>query len=299
MKLFIMLFIALFFGGCVQDMDKMLTPAALDNYMSLTGVSHEKRESISKLSNTLVKSMEDITPEQEYYIGRTVSATILSRYKPYSNSKAQSYVNQIGYQLSFHSELPHTYGGYHFQILDSDEINAFAAPGGFIFLTRGILQCAGSEDAVAAIIAHELAHITNRHGLQTIKSSRWSEMGSVLTIEASKHYSNKNIAKLVTTFEGSISDIVNTMIVNGYSREYEMQADKTALAILEKSGYNPSSMSEMLHLMEQKIKPGQTGFASTHPSPSDRLKAIEEANPLKIEIPIIRNNRFQTNLAKI
>jgi beta-barrel assembly-enhancing protease len=299
MKIYILLIVALFFSGCVKDMDKVLSPGLLDTYLAAKGVSTEKRNSINKISNTLVKSMEDITPEQEYYIGRTVSATILSRYKPYNNSKTQTYINQIGYQLSNHSEVPYTYGGYHFQILDSDEINAFAAPGGFIFLTRGILQCAGSEDAVAAIIAHEISHITNRHGLQTIKSSRWSEMGSVLTIEASKHYSNKNIAKLVTTFEGSINDIVNSMVVNGYSREYEMQADKTALTILEKSGYNPSAMTEMLQLMKQKIKPGQTGFASTHPSPSDRIEELEKTTIIKTEVPDVRNKRFQTNLAKI
>lgn len=298
MKKYILLMAALFFGGCVKEMDQIITPA-FDTYLASKGVSTEKRNSISKLTNTFVKSMEDITPEQEYFIGRTVSANIFSRYKPYKNTKAQTYINQIGYQLSYHSELPYTYGGYHFQILDSDEINAFAAPGGYIFVTRGILRCAGSEDAVAAILSHEIAHITNRHGLRTIKSSRWTEMGSVLTLEATKHYTNKNVSQLVSAFEGSIGDIVNTMVVNGYSREYEMEADKTALTILEKAGYNPSSMSEMLQLMSKKIQPGQTGFASTHPLPSDRIKEIEKSDIHKIEIPAVRNNRFQINLAKI
>lgn len=299
MKKILLLFLAIVFSGCVKEMDQMIKNPVLDTYLASKGVSSEQRNSLTKLTTTFVKSMEDITPEQEYYIGRTVSANLFSRYKPYNDPKAQAYINQIGNQLSFASELPNTYGGYHFQILDSDEINAFAAPGGFIFITRGILRCAESEDAVAAIIAHEIAHISNRHGLRTIKSSRWGEMGSLLAIEATKHYTNENVAQLVRTFEGSISDIMNTMVVSGYSRDYELEADQTALKILEKAGYNPSSIVDMLSLMEQKIKTAQGGFASTHPAPSDRIDALKSSAIVSKTPSGSRQKRFAAHLSKI
>jgi len=299
MKKTLLILSAFIFTGCIKEMDQIVKSPVLDTYLGSKGVSSEQRNSLIKLSTNFVKSMEDITPEQEYYIGRTVSANLFSRYKPYNNLKAQSYINQIGYQLSYASELPNTYGGYHFQILDSDEINAFAAPGGFIFMTRGILRCAHSEDAVAAIIAHEIAHITNRHGLRSIKSSRWSEMGSLLAIEATKHYTNENVATLVKTFEGSITDIMNTMVVNGYSRDYELEADQTAVKILEKSGYDSSAITKMLNEMETKIKPGERDFASTHPSPSDRVEALNQSTLPSEVIPVVRQKRFSANLAKI
>jgi len=299
MKKSLLILSALMFTGCIKEMDQMIKTPELDSYLGSKGISSQQRNSLTKLSTSFVKSMEDLTPEQEYYIGRTVSANLFSRYKPYTNAKAQSYINQIGYQLSFASELPNTYGGYHFQILDSDEINAFAAPGGFVFITRGILRCAESEDAVAAIIAHEIAHITNRHGLRTIKSSRWGEMGSLLAIETTKRYTNENVATLVKTFEGSISDIMNTMVVNGYSRDYELEADQTAVKILEKSGYDPSAITKMLQKMEKKIQPGESGFASTHPSPSDRIEALNPSALSSKAAPVVRQKRFLVNLAKI
>jgi predicted Zn-dependent protease len=89
-------------------------------------------DSIVKSYQAVSKSFEDITPQQEYYIGRTVGARILQKYKPYDNPAANRYVNTLGQTLAQASDLPETYGGYHFLIQDSDEINAFAAPGGFI-----------------------------------------------------------------------------------------------------------------------------------------------------------------------
>ncbi len=132
-------------------------------------VTEEQAKSITRSTTAIAKTLEDFTPEQEYYIGRSVGAVIVNRYKPYPNAQANSYLNLVGQTLAQASDRPETFGGYHFLILDSDEINAFAAPGGLIFVSRGMLRCCRSEDAVAAVLAHEVGHIQLRHGIQSIK----------------------------------------------------------------------------------------------------------------------------------
>lgn len=285
-------------GGCSTNSQQQIMPL-VNTFLPQTKLSDENKEKILKLGNSFAKTVEEITPEQEYYIGRTVSAKIFSEYQPYKNPSSLEYVTMIGNQLSYHSDMPITFGGYHFQILNSDEINAFAAPGGFIFITRGMLRCARNEDQLAAILAHEIAHITNNHGMKTIKTSRWSEFGSIVAIESAKEYSKKDVAKLVGVFENSINDVVNNLMVNGYSREYEYEADATAIKILERSGYDPKALSEMLNVMESKVKAGDKGFGSTHPLPNDRIKNIQELTFDAVAIPAIRNQRFSKSMKNI
>ncbi len=125
-------------------------------------------KAIAEKTLSVTNSFKDITPEQEYYIGRTVGAMILQKYAPYNNTTANQYINVMGPMLAQASDRPETYGGYHFLIQDSDEVNALAAPGGFIFLTRGMLRCCPQEDAVAAVLAHEIGHVQSKHGLRAI-----------------------------------------------------------------------------------------------------------------------------------
>ncbi len=290
--------LSLLLTGCADVYEQVIAPG-LDYHMEQSGYSAQERQAVARIGRSFVKSVEEITPEQEYYVGRTVSANILSRYKPYRNEQAHAYLNKIGTLLSYHSDKPATYGGYHFMILDSDEINAFAAPGGFIFVTRGMLRCTDSEDAVAAILAHEIAHVTHQHGLSTIKSSRWAELGTILSVEAAKRYSNEELDSLVMVFEQSIDDIIITMVVNGYSREYERQADLSALKMLGNLGYDPSALTGMLKLMEQRLKPGGGDFARTHPDPADRIASVQRHISYRQQIPAARQVRYNQALSGI
>ncbi|MCL2128659.1 MAG: M48 family metalloprotease, partial [Treponema sp.] len=115
---------------------------------------------ISNSSQAMGSAAEEITPEQEYYIGRAVGANILSTYRIWNGSPAlTAYANRICNAITFNSPRPDIYNGYHVMLLDTDEINAFATSGGHIFLSRGIVTSAKSEDALAGVIAHEIAHI--------------------------------------------------------------------------------------------------------------------------------------------
>jgi len=249
----------------------------------------------------LMKSFEDFTPEQEYYIGRTVGAIIVNQYESYDNEEANKYINILGQTLARASDMPETFAGYHFLILDTDEINAFAAPGGLIFVSRGLLRCAEHEDAVAAILAHEIGHVQLKHGLQAIKKSRVTAALTNVAIEGVKKHGDKELAELTQVFEDSIFDITTTLINRGYSRSFEKKADMAAVTILQRVGYDPNGVVDMLKIMQEKLQPGGLGFAKTHPSPEDRMADIQEViGPYsRIETPEVRQQRFVAVLGNI
>ncbi|MEE4113266.1 MAG: M48 family metalloprotease [Desulfobacteraceae bacterium] len=267
---------------------------------SATGVlTASQAQSIEKSGKAVARSFEDITPEQEYYIGRTVGAQILKKYSTYPNQRATDYINLIGQSLARASDLPETFGGYHFMIQDSDEINALAAPGGLVFVTRGILRCCRSEDAVAAVLAHEIGHVQHRHGLQAIKKSRVTTALTTLGIEGTKTFGGQELSELTETFEQSISDITLTLINNGYSRAFERQADKDAVTITQRLGYDPNGLVDMLKEMEKQLKPGRIDFVKTHPSPASRIADISSTLNAPKWIPEARQRRFQQALAGV
>ena len=244
--------------------------------MATGAIDASQAEAIKKSSDAVSRTFQDITPEQEYYIGRTVGAVIVKQYRPYENTRANRYLNTIGQTLAQASDLPETFGGYHFLILDSDEVNAFAASGGLIFVTRGMLRCCQSEDAVAAVLAHEIGHVQLKHGLQAIKKSRITTALTTLALAGAKTLGGQDLAGLTRAFEGSISDITTTMINNGYSRAFESEADRVAVTILKRVGYNPNGLVAMLTEMEKQLKPGGFDFAKTHPSPDSRISEIQQ-----------------------
>jgi predicted Zn-dependent protease len=257
--------------------------------------------SATKSFKAVSKALEDITPEQEYYIGRTIGAIILDKYRPYDHDPTNQYINILGQTLSRFSDMPELYDGYHFMVLDSPEINAFATPSGLIFVTRGMLHCCSNEGSLAAVLAHEIAHVQHKHGLQSIEKDRITKATSILAIEATKSFAESDIANLTSTFEDSISDITSTMISSGYSRAFENEADETAVIILQRVGYSGQGLIEMLGTMQKNLKPGGLDFAKTHPSPESRIENISEllTTTDKMMPPASQSSRFQAAMKEV
>jgi predicted Zn-dependent protease len=280
---------AAFFSGCK-------TMEALTGVAASTGViDAQQAGSINKSAAAVAKSFEDFTPEQEYYIGRTVGVHILKKYPPYKNRAANEYVNTVGQLVARASEVPETYGGYHFLIQDSQQINALAAPGGLIFLTRGLIRCCGSEDALAAVLAHEVAHVQNKHGLQAIKKSRITNALTTIGVESARTFGDAEVGQLVDVFGDSVKDITKTLIDKGYSRSFEHRADKDAVTILRRVGYDPNGLLDMLVEMDQRLVEGTPDFASTHPSPKRRIDKVLSilGNHVPVNPPDSRRKRFR------
>ncbi|HOU20783.1 MAG: M48 family metallopeptidase [Kiritimatiellae bacterium] len=237
-------------------------------------ISTNEAASITRTTQAVTKTFQDITPEQEYYIGRTVAATVLLGYPPKPAEKLNDYVNLVGQSLAKFSARPETFGGYHFLVLDSDEINAFAAPGGLVLVTRGLLQCCQSEDELAAVLAHEIGHVEKLHGLRAIKTGRLNSALTILAVEGAKTFGGENLAEVTQAFDESINDITTTLMNSGYSRRLEYEADAAAVAILKKAGYQPGALAAMLENMQRNWNPTRKDFAATHPPPADRIQQL-------------------------
>lgn len=238
---------------------------------------------------SLTSAFKGFTPENEYYLGRAVGATILGKYKTYDQEAASDYVRLLGQACAQASDMPVTFHGYTFQILDSDEINAFATPGGFIFISRGMLKLCQSEDEVAAVLAHEVGHVQLKHGVNAISKGRTMEAGRILVSVGVNQFGSAQLVsdldtlnKLTEVFGGSIGDIVTSLTLKGYSRDQEYQADQVAMTILGRLGYDQKALLRVLEHMEPMVHQGGPGFGSTHPPPADRLKA---ATKLAVEQP--------------
>jgi predicted Zn-dependent protease len=234
---------------------------------------------IGRSSEAIGRAAETITPEHEYYIGRAVGANILSTYRIWNGNPAlTAYLNRICGAITVNSPRPDIYNGYHVMILDSTEINAFATSGGHIFLTRGLIDCTNSEDTLASVIAHEVAHIQLQHSVKAIKNSRITQAllvtGSSAVDVAAR---GTTIGELTDIFGESVGEIVSTLVNNGYSQSQEFDADNLALELLASAGYDPSSLVTMLRALE-KNQPGRPGgFNKTHPTPARRISNVEKS----------------------
>ena len=265
------------------------------------GGGDSRVDSLLRVGGAVARAMEDLDAEQEYYLGRTVAANLLTEYKTWDHRAANDYLNLVGRYLSSASALPETFGGYHFQILDSDEINAFAAPGGLILVTRGLLRCCKSEDAVAAVLAHEVGHVQHRHGIRAIRRSRLTSAASIIGVEAARHAGSPELGQLVNHFEGSINDIIVTMVNNGYSRDFERESDQVAVGILQRTGYDDRALVAMLEEMGDRLRPDAKDFAATHPTPAERIATIEPNLVSTAERPVsrARQTRFLRAMSSV
>lgn len=293
-------FVMIIFLGC-ESMGSITE--GLTSLGVMTGqISGSQKEALDKSATAIGKTFEDITPSQEYFIGRAVAATVFSTSKPYKDAKANDYINQLGVSLALASDRPETYNGYHFQILDSEDINAFAAPGGLIMISRGLLRCAKSEDEVAAILAHEVGHVVMEHGLKAIQNSRLTTALTSTALAAGQTLGSSELQSLTATFGDSIGDITSKLINAGYSRDQESEADHQAVIILGRAGYDRKALIRMLELMKTRLKPGGLDFTKTHPDPVDRIADVNNfITDYKTPSapPAARASRFQAVLGKI
>jgi predicted Zn-dependent protease len=224
-------------------------------------------------TNKLRKSFQDLDPSEEHFIGRSVAAQLLAMPQyPLAENEAQlAYVERVGHGLvETNDTVRRPFLDYRFGILATDEVNAFACPGGLILVTRGLLAKTHGEDELAAVLAHEIAHVTLRHGVAAIQQANLSEAFGYLGAGAAQAtMSQADLDKLNGVFSDSVGDIVQTLVTRGYSREAELAADKLGRQFLGNTGYDPQALGRLLGGMQ-----GEGGMLATHPAPADRIAAL-------------------------
>jgi predicted Zn-dependent protease len=244
-------------------------------------VSTEQLAAITETGQAFRSSFQDLTDEEEYYLGRAVAAQILSRYRLRPEDELSAYVREVGRAVSAYSPRPETYGGYRFAILDDAAVNAFAAPGGTIFVTRGLLEMLPSEEALAGVLAHEVAHVANRHGLAAIRKSRLTEAFGILGRNAGTQLNRQELLKLTEIYEGAVGDVFRTLVESGYDRGQEQEADEAAMAIVQALQYRSDGLPTFLDaLAAAGSGSGKPAMFQSHPPSSDR-----ESRLRKLETP--------------
>ena len=239
-------------------------------------VGEEKAESIMKVADAARKGFEDLTPGEEYYIGRAVAAHILQKYAVHEDEHFRHYVNKVGLTVAWSSDRPETYGGYHFLVLDTEDPLAYSAPGGYIFISKGLVRMMKNEEELAGVLAHEVAHVAKKHGLSAIKQSRLMSAFSILVAEGRK-YSSDEVKKLADIYEGALDDIVTMLVEKGYSRKQEGEADRCGALYTQRAGYDPGGLTSFLDtLREQEGKTFEIGLVKSHPYPGEREAALKQ-----------------------
>jgi len=236
-------------------------------------------------SRMAIQAIEaDTLPEDdEYFAGRAAAARIIGTYDIYENEEATEYINVLGQTLALASTRPVIYAGYRFMILDTDEINGLATPGGHIFVTRGLLRLAENEHEVAAILAHEISHVENRHGAKAIMETKGRNLA--LRAEALNYRlaavgaESSIIGRGVAVLEERVQSVVNALLGDGYSVDAEQEADLGAIQMLLTLGYDPRALSIVLDRLDESEKNAgrdKKGFHKTHPKPGRRIREIEK-----------------------
>lgn len=270
--------------------------AALLMVGGCAGLDHVSIATIAvKTGSKAVEASRPISDSEEYYIGRAVAARVLGANRLYNDPQLTTYVNEVGQAVARKSTRPNTFKGYHFAVLDTTEPNAFACPGGTIFVTRGLVQMCASEDELAAVLAHEVGHVANKDGVNSISKARWTQVLTTLGTETAKQYAGAG-GQIISLFEGSIDDVFKTIVVNGYSREAEYAADAAAVATLRAAGYDAGALPTLLAKMQAKQGAGASGIFKTHPPTSERLAKVKTAAPggTTDKMEAQRTKRFQS-----
>jgi predicted Zn-dependent protease len=259
-------------------------------------------------------SSADLTPEQEFYAGRAMSANVLASYsKIYQDDALHAYLYKVGTLVSMCSERAETFRGpcksYHFTVLDNENMNAFGAPSGFIFITKGLLKKCENEDELAAILAHEVSHIVLKHpedAAATAKTNADTQKGVGILGGVVSVVGQATGRENVQAWGGTVSqfaeamDEINNIFEKGFSREQEYAADAAAVELLARIGYDPLALKRMLQRLGER-KSGVLGWAGdTHPAPQDRVAEIDnflaqrqaEGKPLRGRVEDVRTARF-------
>ncbi len=202
-------------------------------------------------------------PQFQYEIGYKTSAKILGSSPLLNNPNIDRYISLVGKTLVKNSQL-NSYK-WTFIVIQSDDINAFAASGGFIFLTKGLLKELNSEDELAAVLSHEIAHVKFNHYIKVVKKQMLAE------------FTTKSLNEKSDSDLEAMSNASTLLLARGLDKQSEFDADREATLIMTKSGYNPSSLADVLSMLEKKSseKPQVTSFLlATHPHPTQRLQAL-------------------------
>jgi predicted Zn-dependent protease len=224
---------------------------------------------VKKGVKVVAEASREFTLEEETDIGRVVAARILATYPLAKNDELQTYVTLVGNTVAAYSARPDV--RWHFAVIDADIVNAFSAPGGFIFITTAALAQIKSEAELAAVLGHEIGHATQKHVLKEIKRAgtlsasldlaKDTSLGSRLNDDLSERIGQVAAEKLFTS---------------GLSRRDENEADRIGVELAAAAGYRAAEFVNFLTTLQSlEGKPSMKVLVATHPRAADRIGVVK------------------------
>ena len=214
---------------------------------------------------------------QEIELGRKMHPQILQQYGRFDDEELQQYVNEVGQRIAVKSHRPNLQ--YTFTVLDSEDVNAFALPGGYVYITRGIMAYLNSEAELAAVLGHEIGHVTARHSVRQQTGATAAGVGAMVVG--------------ILTGSGDLANVANmagSALVSGYGRDMELEADELGAEYLNRIGYEPEAMIDVVRLLknqemleiqmarQENRKPHvYHGVFASHPDNDTRLREVVQA----------------------
>ncbi|MEM6613975.1 MAG: M48 family metallopeptidase [Cyanobacteria bacterium P01_C01_bin.72] len=246
------------------------------------------------------KQRVQLSPQQEIVIGRQSAPKIAAQHgNLYPNQTLQDYVDEVGNRVVQNSAAKNSPYPFNFHLLrDSRTVNAFALPGGQVFITAALLSRLDSEAQLAGVLGHEVGHVIGRHGAEHLaKQQLGNALVNAVGIAASDRQGNGRQAAI-------LAQAVNQMINLKYGRDDELESDRLGFQFMTEAGYNPIGIVELMRILDSARgnAGGQPEFMSTHPDPGNRIEQligiINQAYPNGIPAQLQqRQDRFQRLVA--
>ncbi|PHS70049.1 MAG: peptidase [Methylophaga sp.] len=218
-----------------------------------------------------------LSEDSEIKIGRTNHPKIIKQFGRYEDERLQAYVQAVGDKLAIVSHRQEL--TYRFTVLDSPVINAFALPGGYIYITRGLMSYLNSEAELAAVLGHEIGHVTARHGVRQQSAAQAANFGYII--------GSILFPELRGAGSQNVFNILGGALLSGYGREHELESDGLGAEYLAKAGYDPKAMIDVIRVLkDQEIfaaaqakkqgreTQGYHGLFASHPDNDTRLQAV-------------------------
>ena len=204
-------------------------------------------------------------PNKENALGQSVSLSLTNQYGVTKNDQLAKYVMFVGMAVA--QRTPRPQAPWVFGVLDTDVVNAWSGPGGYVWVTRGAIQQMQDESELAGILAHEIGHVVAQHGL---KAAQEASTGDVVTSFA-KSFNNSTLAQVDQFLDKGVD-----AVLKGHNREQENEADKLGVQYTAKAGYDPNGLLRFLQRIRQQQKSGGANLFSTHPGLDERIKLISD-----------------------
>jgi len=225
----------------------------------------QKAQDIKKKADSM-----HIGEEDERKIGADVSAKVRARFGVVQDTAVTKYVTLVGMTIAAQTERPNLQ--WQFIVLDTDGVNAFASPGGFVHITRGALGLIKNEGELAGVLGHEIGHVVHKHTIGSIEKSNAVHIGTDAGGQAAG-------GGLVASAVQQLANLAYDQIIDGkFTRDEELDADKYGVGISQKIGYAPAALADFLTLLDDRNKdqPERNGLFASHPDTKERIQKIRQ-----------------------